>query len=128
MSALTTTLESRITDALKLYQATGGTDAVKETVTDLFNLDETAGYTLANHALARMMQAHIDIRNARDAGDLYAWVSPRFAAVAFEGVFEACVGVWLANGVPADPTTLRPSVERFVRSQVRMFAAIIGDH
>jgi hypothetical protein len=125
MASLTQSLEAQITDALVMFQGSGGKDAVKDALIGLVNPDEPP-YVTMNQALARMAAAHTLIQTARDAGDTFAWVSPRFAAAAFEGIFESCVGVWLAAGDPPTPTQLRPSVESFVKSQVRMFGALIG--
>jgi hypothetical protein len=125
MSALTQFLEDHIVSALQDYQQSNVD--VKGVAIDLINPDEPP-YVAVNHALARMSVVHTEIQNARDAGDLYPWVLPRFASMAFEGIFETCVGVWLVAGQSAQPTQLKPSVHRFIKSQVRMFAAVIGDH
>jgi hypothetical protein len=125
MSTLTVFLENQIKNTLLGFEP--AREAVKDAAIDLANLDE-APYTALNGALARMASTHIAIKTALAAGNLFAWVSPRLAAVAFEGVFETCLGVWLAAGAPSNPTVLRPGVDRFVDWQVRMFAAAIGDH
>jgi hypothetical protein len=126
MSALTTLLKNRIVADLTAYEPIRKT--VEDAALDLVNLNK-APYQTLNNALTRMAAVHTTIAAELTAGNLYKWVSPRLAAVAFEGVFEASVAVWLAAGPPpaSSPTPLRPGVDRFVDWQVRLFAAAIGD-
>jgi len=126
MSALTNLLKNRITNELVSYEP--NRQLVEDAALDLFNLNKKPYQTL-NNALARTDAVHTVIAAQLAAGNLYKWVSPRLAAIAFEGVFDASVAVWLAAGPPppASLTPLRPGVERFVDLQVRLFAAALGD-
>ena len=126
MSALTSLLKTRITGDLAAYEP--NRQAVEDAALNLFNLNKKPYQTL-NNALGRTDAVHTVIAAELAAGNLYKWISPRLAAVVFEGVFDASVAVWLAAGPPppASASPLRPAVERFVDLQVRLFAAAIGD-
>ncbi|MGW8370279.1 MAG: hypothetical protein ACWGPN_16565, partial [Gammaproteobacteria bacterium] len=87
MSSLIQSLEAEITDALTRFQQDDRRETVKDSLLDLLNPDE-APYLTMSQALARMDVAHNEIKTAIDAGKTYPWISPRLAAVAFEGVFE----------------------------------------
>jgi hypothetical protein len=124
MSALTTLLTTRIENDLIAYEPQR--QAVEDAAADFLNLNKKPYQTL-NTALARTDTVHDIMVNELAANNLYPWVSPRLAAIAFEGLFEASVAVWLAAGPPQNPAQLRPGVARFVSLQVRAFAAAIGD-
>jgi hypothetical protein len=125
MSALVQSLEAEITDALTSYQQDGRRQDVKDALLDLVNPNE-GPYLAISQALARMDNAHNEIRAAIAAGKTYPWISPRLAAMAFEGIFECCVGAWLAAGEPQDPVRLKPGVQQFINWQMQLFGATLG--
>jgi len=143
--SLTSDLVKIVKDELLDYEK--NRELIKELAVDFLNPDSLAdvsmpnpapppanipsgAYTVLTDIVARIASVHFTIKSAQTANNskVYRWVSPRLAAIAFEGVHNSCMAVWMAAGpaVPAaNPPGLRPSVERFVNWQVGLFVATI---
>lgn len=67
-----------------------------------------------------------NVRNWQSAGQVAAWVQPKAAGLAFITTLNACVASMIAQGVPANPTSLHPGVEGTITLQSQMFAASLG--
>ena len=123
---LSETLEEEITSQLVTLQGNPGRDSIRDRIVDTVHPDRSEIFELVQHASARMDKIHDVLKQARANGRLYPWIIPAAAALLFEGVFEACVGVWLMAGDPADKKELNPAVKEFVRVEVKLYSAMVG--
>jgi hypothetical protein len=125
--ALRDFLEDFIIDQLELWQGTEGTDGIASIALDtLVNVSTNPYKPALASANTRLNDVTDELAKELKNGNISQWVVPRYAALLFEGMFEACVAFWIARGQPSPATTLKPDVERFVKLQVRLFTALVG--
>jgi hypothetical protein len=120
-TSLAAELERELTDYLIALEAQGR-PAVEQRFQNALNPSSSEASALWSEGEQRVRTR----ATAMAAHGLYPWSHPFLSSLAFESVVAASVQCWLMAGPPDSPTTLKPSVQDFIRWQVKTFTAAIG--
>jgi len=119
---LANTLENEIIDRLKALE-TEGRETVREgLLNSLLNPASAEATQKWQDASARVD----DIAAILKPEQTFPWIHKYLSACAFEAMYVTCVHNWLAAGPPTGGANVQPSVQDYVRWQVKTFVTAIG--
>ena len=118
-------LRKEVARQLLQWQAEPTRDGIRRM---MFEIYQPGGNQLQLLAWSVARTRHFEelIRAARKNGELYPWIIPYPAAIAFESVFQMCTGMWLLADEPQQPDQLPPLVDDYINLQVRVFGLMVG--
>lgn len=120
-------LQKFVFGVLGWLQKNEGREQIPDLLANLWDVRSNSVFLLMQWSAHRMYESTKQFRQARFTREVYSWVLPQTAALAFEGILDICVLYWLQDeGKPLPNHEFSPAVENFVISQVRLFACWIG--